>query len=128
MYCLRPSLILVSMLALSPSLAAAQTVAASGEVRWGSFTEFVPRSGEVVFLGFYPSERITADLTILDGQRASYAVSLTPGNYYYVTAVLADCEDGAATCATPANPGVRVRIPGSGVITPDGGAVTVNLE
>ena len=112
------------------SRASAQTVKATGMVDWTALTAFKSQSAEVVFFDFSTSARVVAKLTPspAGAKMAKYAVTLTPGDFYFVEAVVADCAGDPEACGTATKGGTHIRFGGLEIQSPaDGSPVALDV-
>jgi hypothetical protein len=128
----RAAMVLVFGVVLSAgaSRASAQTVKASGTVNWSTLTAFKSQSAEVVFFDFSTGNRIVAPLTQspAGAKMAPYSVTLTPGDIYFVSAVVADCTGDPEACGTATKGGTHIRFGGLDIQAPaDGSPVALDV-
>ncbi|MFL5307041.1 MAG: hypothetical protein ACJ8F1_17625 [Polyangia bacterium] len=112
------------------SRASAQTVTASGTVDWSALTAFKSRSAEVVFFDFFTGDRVVAPLSPSPpgASMAHYSVTLTPGDFYFVDAVVANCTGDPEACGTATAGGTHIRFGGLAIQAPeDGSPVTLDV-
>lgn len=115
------------VLLVGASRASAQTATApaNGTVDWTALTAFTAQSAEVVFFDLFTGESVVAPLplTVPDTKMAPYSVTLTAGDIYFVTGVVADCAGDPAACGTPTTGGSHIRFGGLVVQAPDDGSL-----